>query len=201
MRFLAAIACAMFVSVASASAQEVAAAGPDPRLAPMETHYARIAQAYAANDPGMVLAYRTPDFYVELPGNIRIDAENAQRILLDFFSSSTPPIEAHTDVLCAYMTNESEAYFLVTQTNARTVDFEGTPRRVQSAVTQAETWRLTPEGWRLASISGMRDTRRWVDGVEINPAAAYDEHAPAYVHPASAPVDCPVPMSATPATH
>jgi hypothetical protein len=200
MRILAAIACAMFVSVASASAQEATTA-PDPRLAPMEAHYARIAQAYADNDPGMVLAYRTPDFYVELPGNVRIDYENAQRILLDFFSSSTPPIEASTQVLCAYPISETEAYFLVTQTNARTIDFEGTPRHVQSAVTQVETWRLTPEGWRLASISGMRDTRRWVDGVEINPAVAYEENAPAYVRPASAPVDCPVPMSATPASH
>jgi hypothetical protein len=198
MRILAAIACAMFVSVASASAQE---AGPDPRLAPMDAHYARIAQAYAENDPGMVLAYRTPDFYVELPGNVRIDYDNAQRILLDFFAVSTPPIEASTDVLCAYLTSETEAYFLVTQTNARTIDFEGEPRRVQTAVTQAETWRLTPDGWRLASISAMRDTRRWVDGAELDLSRPYDENAPPYVRPASAPVDCPVPMSATPASH
>lgn len=199
MRLLAAIAVALFVQVSSAAAQEVA--GPDPRLAPMTAHYARIARAYADNDPGMVLAYRTPDFYVELPGNVRIDYDNAQRILVDFFAQSTPPIEASTEVLCAYMTSETEAYFLVTQTNARTINFEGTPRHVRSAVTQAETWRLTDAGWRLASISGLRDARRWVDEREIDLSRPYEENAPPYVRPASAPVDCPVPMSATPASH
>lgn len=35
---------------------------------------------------------------------------------------------------------------------------------VETWVTQRETWRRTPEGWKLARVDQVRDQRRLVDG-------------------------------------
>jgi hypothetical protein len=189
MRFLTALAAmALLATPLSALAQE--ADSTDPRLAPMDAHYDRISQAYAESDPGMVLAYRTTDFYVELQGGARIDYDNSMRILLEFFEQSESAIEARTEVQCARMLNDAEASFIVTQHTLRTMSYEGRSRRVQSAVTQTESWRLTPEGWRLASVSNIHGLRRWVDGREIDPSRAWEENGRAFTPAATPPVMC-----------
>jgi len=174
MRFLAAMACALFIGVSGASAQD---AQQDGRLAPMNVHYQRLAQAYAENDTAMILAYRTPDFYVETPGGDRLDRDVTTQILVDFFTQSAPPVELSTIVQCARMNGDVEALFTVTQTTTRNADLGDGQHRVASAVTQTDTWRLTPEGWRLASISSIHGARRWVDGVEVDPLRPYAANA------------------------
>jgi hypothetical protein len=186
MRFLAALACAFLVQISGASAQTI----HDPRLQPMSAHYARLAQAYAENDAAMILAYRTPDFFVETPGGDRIESDVASQILVDFLAASQPPIQQRTDVLCATMAGESEATFTVVQHLTRTTTLEGATRQLGTAITQTETWRLTADGWRLASVSNMHDARRWVDGVEVDPSRPYDPRARAYRHRESAPEMC-----------
>src|SRR5690606_8626020 len=172
MRIVAALACALMIHVSNAAAQEV---GNDPRLAPMDAHYARLAQAYVEEDAGMVLAYRTPDFYVETPSGDQLDYQSAMQLLIDMFAQSED-IEAWTEVQCASMVSDEEAEFVVIQHLGRTVDLADEPTRLQNATTQTETWRLTPDGWRLASISNIVRARTWIDGVEgdgyTSPAAA-----------------------------
>lgn len=185
-----ALASALLALSPLADAQEAQEEPADPRLAPMSVHYARLSQAYAERDAGMVVAYRTPDFYVELPNGTRIDRDTATAALVDFFQQSTPPIEVRADVQCAQMRGETEAEFIVIQNIGRTMPFDGEPKRVISAITQTETWRLLPEGWRLASVSGMHDTRRWVDGVEIDPSQPYDPAAAPFTPPPRTPLVC-----------
>ena len=174
MRIVAALACALLIHVSSAAAQD-ATAERDPQLAPMDAHYARIAQAYVEEDAGMVLAYRTPDFYVETPSGDQLDYQATMQILLDLFEQSED-IEAWTEVQCASMVSDTEAEFVVIQHLGRTVDLADEPTRLQNATTQTETWRLTPEGWRFASVSNIVRARTWVDGAEgdgfTSPAAA-----------------------------
>lgn len=183
MRLLAAMACALFIGVSGASAQD---AQPDERLAPMNAHYQRLAQAYAENDTAMILAYRTPDFFVETPTGDHLDREVTTQILVDFFTQSAPPIELSTTVQCARMNGDAEALFTVTQTTTRNAELGDGQHRVASAVTQTDTWRLTPEGWRLASTSGIHGARRWVDGTEVDPSRPYAANARAFT-PANVP--------------
>lgn len=173
MRILSTLVVALLVQMSTAAAQSL----DDPRLQPMSAHYTRLSQAYAENDAAMILAYRTPDFFVETPGGGRIESDVASQILLDFFANSRPPIEQRTEILCASMAGESEALFTVVQHTTRNTDLNGADHRLESAITQTETWRLTAEGWRLASVSNMHDTRRWVDGAEIDPSQPYDPRA------------------------
>jgi hypothetical protein len=185
----AALACgALLLQTPSAFAQETAES--DPRLAPMANHYARLSQAYGEEDAAMVVAYRTPDFYVELPGGVRLDYALATRALQDFFAQSGPPLEVNSDIQCASMASETEANFLIIQRIGRTVDFEGAPKRVDSTVTQNETWRRTEQGWRLAAVSGIRNPHRWVDGVEVDPFSVYDPAAAPFVPQPDAPLSC-----------
>lgn len=181
MRIVAALACAFLIQVSGAAAQDTAAR--DPRLAPMDAHYARLAQAYAEEDPGMVLAYRTPDFYVQTPGGDRLDYQMTMQAVLDFFEQSSD-VEAWTDIQCADMVGESEARFVVVQNLSRTIDLGGEPTRIQSATTQTEIWRLTPEGWRFAGISEILSSRNWTDGVE---GQAFNSPAAATACPGAAP--------------
>lgn len=174
MRILAAMACALFIGVSGAAAQD---AQPDERLAPMNVHYQRLAQAYAENDTAMILAYRTPDFYVETPTGDRLDREVTTQILVDFFTQSQPPVELSTVVQCARMNGDAEALFTVVQTTTRSTDTGNGQHRVASAVTQTDTWRLTPEGWRLAATSDIHGARRWVDGVEVDPSRPLADNA------------------------
>jgi hypothetical protein len=188
MRFWTGLAAAAFVVIStSASAQTVEL---DPQLTPMQAHYARLSQAYAENDPAMIVAYRTEDFYVELPGGARIPRETAQEVLVAFFQESQPPIEVVTTIQCAALTSDTEARFIVTQRTGRTAELEDEYRQVQNQVTQTDTWRLTEAGWRLASVSDIHDQRRWIDGVEVNPALPYDPNAPAFTPAAAAPAVC-----------
>jgi hypothetical protein len=191
MRILAALACALLVQVTGASAQTII----DPRLEPMNAHYARLAQAYAENDAAMILAYRTPDFFVETPGG-RIESDVASQILVDFLATSQPPIQGRTEVLCATLASESQATFTVVQHLTRTTELNGASHQLATAITQNETWRLTADGWRLASVSNMHDARRWVDGVEVDPSRPYDPRARAYRHRESAPEVCATPLPA-----
>ena len=195
MRILSALVVALFVQVSGAAAQTF----DDARLLPMSAHYTRLAQAYAESDGAMILAYRTPDFFVETPGGGRIESDVASQILVDFLAGSRPPIEQRTEVLCASMAGESEAIFTVVQHMTRNTDLNGADHRLQSAITQTETWRLTGDGWRLASVANMHDTRRWVDGVEIDPSQPYDPRArQAFTYRAGAPETCAVQATAEP---
>lgn len=164
----------------------------DARLAPMlRTHYPRLSQAYAERDQPMVLAYRAQDFYVEAPGGVRLDYGQMAQSLTTFFSTSNGgPITVAYDVQCARMSGEAEAQFVVVQTISRTMPFDNQPHEVVSDVTQLETWRLLPEGWRLASISDIRDPHRWVNGAQIDPYGIYDPNAPAYTPPPAQPIAC-----------
>lgn len=189
MRILAAMACAMLIGVSGAAAQD---AQPDERLAPMNVHYQRLAQAYAENDTAMILAYRTPDFFVETPTGAQLDRDVTTQILVDFFAQSTPPVELNTIVQCARMNGDAEALFTVVQTTTRNADLGDGSHRVASAVTQTDTWRLTPEGWRLASISDIHSARRWVDGVEVDPSRPYASNARAFT-----PANVPAPVCET----
>jgi hypothetical protein len=194
MRIVAALMFAFLFQVSGAAAQSV----DDPRLQPMSAHYARLSQAYAESDAAMILAYRTPDFYVEIPGGNRIESDVASQILVDFFTANQPPIEQRTEILCASMAGESEAHFVVTQRMARTTSLNDEDHRLETTMTQTETWRLTADGWRLASVSNMHDPRRWVDGVEIDPTRPYDPSARAYTYRPAAPEQCAVQASSEP---
>ncbi|MEJ0058400.1 MAG: hypothetical protein WDM79_01865 [Terricaulis sp.] len=69
----------------------------------------RLSQAYLEEDAAMVVAYRTPDFFVELPGGAQLDYALALSTLQDFFAQSGPPLEVNTDIQCARMTQRNRS--------------------------------------------------------------------------------------------
>ena len=62
-----------------------------------------------------------------------------------------------------------------------------------------DVYAKTPEGWRLASVSGIHGSRRWVDGVVVDTSRSYDPDAPAFTPAAAAPIVCGGGYSTTPA--
>jgi hypothetical protein len=56
----------------------------------------------------------------------------------------------------------------------------GKLRKVETSVTQDETWVSTPQGWKRRFVQNEKDQEWYVDGKRIEPGKPYDENAPAY---------------------
>jgi len=64
-------------------------------------------------------------------------------------------------------------------------------RRVDTKVTQDETWIRTPEGWKLDYVDNERDLLWCVDGKRVKPGAPYDPGAAPYDPTHSKGAECP----------
>jgi hypothetical protein len=76
--------------------------------------------------------------------------------------------------------NELIAVAEVFQEATRYRELAGKRRRVDTNVSQRETWSKTAEGWKLKSVDNVRDQKRFVDGKRVDPTKPYDPDAPPY---------------------
>ena len=143
----------------------------------IEGRYEAMAKAFAARDTAAVLALRTPDFCIHYPGGERDSADGARRVLAYFFSNNLPPIDVHYTVRSLVTPSADVAVVDVFQQGTRYQMLNGKKRQVSHEVTQRETWRRLDGVWLLAAIDDIRDRRRWVDGVAVDPSKPFDPTA------------------------
>lgn len=130
----------------------------------LEDWYAENKRAFIAKDFDAIMALRTEDFHSVTPDGAvhdRAEMEQHTRALLagidrwiaqDFDLDS---LEVTGDLVRAVVRQHIDRM-------ARRSD--GLVHHVETWVTQRETWRRTPAGWKLYRVDGLRDQRRLIDG-------------------------------------
>jgi ketosteroid isomerase-like protein len=130
----------------------------------LEQWYDQNKQAFLARDLAALMALRTDDFHSVTPDSVvhdRAEMEERTRALLDGIeqwiaqSFELDSIEVTGDLASAVVHQHVDRM-------ARRND--GLVHHVETWVTQRETWRRTPEGWKLYRVDNIRDQRRVVDG-------------------------------------
>jgi hypothetical protein len=145
----------------------------------LEDVYARLAVAIESNDPDAIIAFRHPEFStVDLQGERRSADYMAERTRA-MVSLIRPPIQTG-NVLGTIEVQGDKATATVRQSFSRMQMVEGKLRKVDTSVTQDETWVRTDGGWKLFFVENVRDPAWYVDGKRIDPAKPYDPDAAPY---------------------
>jgi len=125
--------------------------------------------AFNAKDVAAIMALRADDFHTMTPDgkvNTRADMETRTKLLLDridhFISQDFQigTIDLQGDLASADITQ-------------RTVRMQRLPdgklHKVEAAVVQRETWKRTPQGWKLFTVDNIRDGVLLVDDQPYKP--------------------------------
>ena len=126
--------------------------------------YEKLAEAVNAKDFDAFQALRTEDFSTIPPDSPPRNAEFMGARTRGLFQGIQPPIRTRNDILTLTVRGD-EAIATVRQSfSRRQPNQQGVLRRVETGVTQRETWKRTPHGWKLVFVDEVRDhTRRAED--------------------------------------
>jgi hypothetical protein len=145
----------------------------------LEAQYAKLAEAIRNKDLQAFHALRTDDFSTSSlraePQTTRQMADRA-RLLLEQIQ---PPIDV-CFIMDTISLRGNEAVATIHQRFSRMQMVAGQLRKLETCVTQDETWIQTTDGWKLKYVENERDLMWFVDGKRIEPGKPYDPNAPEY---------------------
>jgi len=148
----------------------------------LEIQYAKLAEAIENKDHAAFQALRTADFHtVDEHGQARSPQEMSERARA-MLERIKPPIHTANTIGTIDVYGD-DAKATVRQYFSKMLDIDGQLRQVETYVTQDETWTMTPDGFRLKLVDGVRDPETYVDGKRIDPTKPYDPDAPPYEGP------------------
>ena len=146
----------------------------------LEQAYAGLEAAIEKNDAEAILAFRHPDFgAIDFEGRT-FSAEDMRNRTYQMVSLIQPPIDAGFELGTIELNGADEAVVTVRQSFSRMQTVAGKLRKLDTSVTQDETWVRTAEGWRLRFVQNVHDMKWFVDGKRVEPGKPYDPDAPAY---------------------
>jgi ketosteroid isomerase-like protein len=134
----------------------------------IEDWYSRNTDAFKRKDLDAVMALRTADFHTLTPdgkSNDRKFMEDRTRSFLSridswiFLRFEIGTIEVQGDLASAYVTQDTKRFQRLP---------DGTLHQVESKAVQRETFRRTPEGWKLYTVDDIKDQGVFVDGKRIS---------------------------------
>ena len=125
--------------------------------------YEKLAEAVDAKDFDTFQALRTNDFATippdSPPRNAEFMAARAQGLL----AGIQPPIQTRNDILTLTLRGDEAIATVRQHFSRRQPNRQGVVRRVETRVTQRESWRRTPQGWKLAFVDEVHDQTRWAE--------------------------------------
>lgn len=144
----------------------------------LEAQYAKLAEAIRNKDYDAFMALRTPDFSTRpLTGQPQNAEQMAARTRL-LLEVIRPPIDVSFEILNLNVKGD-EAVATIRQRFSRMQQVEGQLRKLETGVTQDETWVKTPGGWKLKFVENECDLVRIIDEKPVDPAKHYGVNAPA----------------------
>ena len=125
--------------------------------------YETLAEAVNAKNFDEFQALRTEDFATippdSPPRNAEFMAARAQGLL----AGIQPPIQTRNDILTLTVRGDEAIATVRQHFSRKQPNRQGVLRRVETSVTQRETWRRTPQGWKLVFVDEVHDSARWAE--------------------------------------
>jgi ketosteroid isomerase-like protein len=132
----------------------------------IEAWYDENTAAFLAEDVDAIMALRTEDFHTVAPdGAVRSRAEMEQ-YTVGFLNGVERWIDMEFELDSLTVSGDLARAVVHQHLVRMALRPDNQVHHVETWATQNETWRRTPEGWRLHRVEGVRDQRRLVDGRE-----------------------------------
>lgn len=130
----------------------------------IELWYEENTRAFLAEDVDAIMALRTEDFQAVAPdGTVRTRAE-MEHYTVGLLNGIDRWISMNFDIDSLEVSGELARAIVRQHLVRMALRPDGLVHHVETWATQRETWRSTPDGWKLYRVDGVRDQRRLVDG-------------------------------------
>jgi hypothetical protein len=145
----------------------------------LEAQYVKLAESIKNRDFAAFQALRTPDFSTRGLKNEPQTSEQMAARAKSMLESIQQLIDVSFTIGTINLRGD-EAITTIRQRFSRMQNVGGELRKVDTSVTQDETWVQTQEGWKLKFVENERDLMWFVDGKRVEPGKPYDPNAPPY---------------------
>lgn len=132
--------------------------------AELQGWYGENIRAFTVKNARAVMALRADDFHAILPDGTVRDRAEMERATVAFLGGIDRWIEQSFELDSLTRTDDLASAVVHQHLIRDALRGDGRVHRVETWVTQRETWRRTPAGWRLYRVDRLRDQRRLVDG-------------------------------------
>lgn len=163
----------MFLAVGAASCARPSAP-PSSRPAGMadtstvrrelEQRYEENTRAFLAKDFVSIMALRTEDFHAVTPDGKLNDRADMEQYIRGFLNGIDRWISTSIDIDSLEVSGDLARAIVRQHADRMALRSDGLVHHVETWVTQRETWRRTPDGWKLYRVDSIRDQRRLIDG-------------------------------------
>jgi ketosteroid isomerase-like protein len=163
----------MFVAVCAASCARPSAPPPSQPTVRADTTavrreieqwYDENARAFRAEDVEAIMALRTEDFHSVTPDGKVQDRAAMEHYTIGLLNGIDRWISLNFDIDSLEVTGDLARAIVRQHLVRMALRPDGLVHHVETWATQRETWRRTPDGWKLYRVDSVRDQRRLVDG-------------------------------------
>jgi ketosteroid isomerase-like protein len=130
----------------------------------IEQWYEENTRAFLAEDVDAIMALRTEDFHAVTPdGSVRDRAE-MEHYTVGLLNGIDRWISLSFDIDSLEVTGDLARAIVRQHLVRMALRSDGLVHHLETWATQRETWRRTPDGWKLYRVDNVRDQRRLIDG-------------------------------------
>jgi len=130
----------------------------------LEQRYEENDRAFLAKDLRAIMALRTDDFHTVTPDSVVHDRADMEQRTQQILNGIERWISVRFDIVHLELDGDLARAVVNQHVDRMALRPDGKVHHVETWVTQRETWRWTPGGWKLYRVDGLRDQRRLVDG-------------------------------------
>jgi ketosteroid isomerase-like protein len=130
----------------------------------LEHWYDENTRAFRAEDVDAIMALRTEDFQAVTPDGKVQDRAAMEHYTIGLLNGIDRWISLSFDIDSLEVTGDLARATVRQHLVRMALRPDGLVHHVETWVTQRETWRRTPGGWKLYRVDSVRDQRRLVDG-------------------------------------
>jgi ketosteroid isomerase-like protein len=130
----------------------------------LERAYTTNRQAFLDKNVDAIMALRTSDFHTVGPDGTQRDREAMRQYTIGLLNGIDRWIELTTTIDSLTVENDQAIVTMRQHLDRMAVREDGKVHHVETWATQRETWKRTPDGWKLWRVDQVRDQRRLIDG-------------------------------------